>query len=92
MTGGDNCDKVTVEVVVDVVGEVIGECDEDGTEVGVCGGGSPSPSNWEKVGWKPAFLSTVKMRRRFSSFGEGCRWSGRGGWGGERSGGPSAAL
>ena len=71
VAGGEDCDKVTVEVVGDVVGEVIGECDEDGSEVGVFGGGSPSPSNWEKVGWKPAFLSTFTMRRRFSSFGEG---------------------
>ena len=62
--------EVVGDVVGDVVGEVIGECDEDSSEVGVCVGGSPSPSNWEKVGWKPAFLSTVKMRRRFSSFGE----------------------
>ena len=67
MTGGEDCDKVTVEVD----GEVVGQGGEDGPGVGMCDGGSPSPSNWEKVGWKPAFLSTVRMRRRFSSFGEG---------------------
>ena len=45
MTGGEDCDKVTVEVD----GEVVGEGDEDGSGVGMCVGGSPS--NWEKVGW-----------------------------------------
>ena len=56
---------------MDVGGDVVGEVDEDSVEVGVQVGGSPSPSNWAKVGWQPAFLSTVRMRRRFSPLGEG---------------------
>ena len=54
--------------------------------VGQSGGRSPSPSNWEKVGWDPAFLSTVRIWRRFSSVGEGWIWRGR------RGGGVAGAL
>ena len=39
---------------------------------GQSGGWSPSPSSWEKVGWKPAFLSTLRIWRRLLSVGEEC--------------------
>ena len=50
--------------------------------LGQSGGRSPSPSSWEKVGWEPPFLSTVRIWWRFLSVGEGWIWRGRRGGGG----------